>query len=83
MEERLNNLLAKFEIARLDQVGILARMEGLAVEIRNAEADEEYLTKLVADLDNMLERLKSNKKLMLEVIEGMDSIQRELNQEEE
>lgn len=81
MEERLNNLLAKFEIAKLDQVGILARMEGLAIEIRNAEADEEYLNKLIADLDNMLDRLKSNKKLMLEVIQGMDEIQKELNQE--
>jgi hypothetical protein len=80
MEERLKELATKFEIARLDQVGILARMEGLAVEISNAEKNEEYLNKLLADLDNLLTRLKSNKKLMLEVIEGMNRLQDELGE---
>jgi hypothetical protein len=80
MEERLKELTTKFEIARLDQVGILSRMEGIAVEISNAEKNEEYLNKLVADLDNLLTRLKSNKKLMLEVIEGMNRLQDELGE---
>lgn len=81
MEERLNQIHSKMKLARLDQVGILSRLEGLTVEVKNISGTEEELEKLLADIDNLLARLASNKKLMLELVKELTEIKKEFDEQ--
>jgi hypothetical protein len=77
MNERLQELMAQLKLVGLDHVGILSRMEGIELEMKNTKMDEEYLAKLTTDLDDLIARLRSNKALMMEIKKGMDELRKD------
>lgn len=81
MNERLETLVAEMQKVRLDGVGILSLMEGISTEIRNCDPrDENILTKLIMDLDNIITRLRANKEYALKIKGELDQLLKELGE---